>query len=88
MRTMKVESQLLATYISDNTDFEPACKAGDAEKILAIVDYEMKERNLYTKGSNKLRSDIIRMLNTRKFYSDILHFVWNARLSGTGFAVI
>ena len=88
MRTMKIEDQLLATHISNNPEFEAACLAGDAKKILAIVSREMEEHNLFTKGSNKLKSDIIRMLQTKKSFVDILYFVWNSRLSGTGDAVI
>jgi hypothetical protein len=56
--------------------------------IMAIVDHEMEEHNLHTKGANKLKADIIRMLNTKKRFTDILMFVWNSRLSGTGDAVI
>ena len=88
MRTIKVEDRLLATHISDNPDFEAACLAGDANKILAIVDYEMEEHKLFTKGANKLKADIIRMLNAKKHFAQILMFVWNSRLSGTGDAVI
>ena len=88
MRTMKIEDQLLATHISNNPEFEAACLAGDANKIIQIVDTEMKAHNLFTKGSNKLKSDIIRMLNTKKHFAQILMFVWNSRLSGTGDAVI
>jgi hypothetical protein len=85
---MKIEDQLLATHISNNPEFEAACLAGDANKILEIVNTEMEEHNLYTKGSNKLKNDIIRMLNAKKHFAQILMFVWNSRLSGTGDAVI
>ena len=88
MRTMKVEDHLLATHISNNPEFEAACLAGDADKIIAIVNHEMEEHDLRTKGSNKLKSDIIRMLNAKKHFAQILMFVWNSRLSGTGDAVI
>ena len=88
MRTMKIEDQLLATHISNNPDFETACLAGNTSKILEIVDTEMKNHNLYTKGANKLKADIIRMLNAKKHFAQILMFVWNSRLSGTGDAVI
>lgn len=88
MRTMKIEDQLLATHISNNPEFEAACLAGDANKIIEIVNREMEAHNLYTKGSNKLKSDIIRMLNAKKHFAQILMFVWNSRLSGTGDAVI
>ena len=88
MRTMKIEDRLLATHISNNPDFEAACLDGDANKIIEIVDYEIEKNNLYTKGSNKLRTDITRMLNAKKHFAQILMFVWNSRLSGTGDAVI
>ena len=88
MRAMKIEDRLLATHVSNNPDFEAACLNGDAEKIIEIVDYEAEKNNLHTKGSNKLRADIIRMLNTKKHFAQILMFVWNSRLSGTGDAVI
>ena len=88
MRTMKVEDRLLATHISNNPEFEAACLAGDAEKIITIVNQEMEERKLYTAGAKKLKADIIRMLNAKKHFAQILMFVWNSRLSGTGDAVI
>ena len=88
MRTMKIEDQLLATHISNNPEFEAACLAGDANKIIEIVNSEMEEHRLFTKGSNKLKADIIRMLNAKKHFAQILMFVWNSRLSGTGDAVI
>ena len=52
----------------------------------------MKNNNLFTKGSNKLKEDIFRLTKgkTKVSSSDgtnILYFVWNARLSGTGFGV-
>ena len=88
MRTVKIEDRLLATHISNNPEFEAACLAGDAEKIIMIVNHEMEEHSLFTKGANKLKSDIIRMLNAKKHFSQVLMFVWNSRLSGTGDAVI
>jgi hypothetical protein len=88
MHTIKIEDHLLATHISNNPEFEAACLAGDADKIIAIVNHEMEEHKLHTKGSSKLKADIIRMLNTKKHFAQILMFVWNSRLSGTGDAVI
>ena len=90
--TEKIEDRLLATHISDNTEFEGACLSGDASQIIAIVDQEMEKNNLYTKGSKKLRADILRMLQGKarvpKFVGErILFFVWNSRLSGIGLAV-
>ena len=88
----KIEDQLLATHITDNAEFETACLTGNAAKIMAIVEAEMEKHNLFTKGSKKLQADILRMLRGKERVSpndgaNILMFVWNSRLSGTGFAV-
>lgn len=88
MHTIKVEDCLLATHIADNPNFETACATNDKETIMAIVNHEMEEHDLHTKGSQKLREDIFRMLNRKKSCMDVLYFVWNSRLSGTGYAVI
>ena len=92
MCTVKNEDCLLATHISANHEFESACLSGDADKIRAIVDSEMEKSGLHTKGANKLRDDIFRMLQGKAKVSkylgnNVLAFVWNSRLSGTGFAV-
>jgi hypothetical protein len=92
MKSTKVENRLLATHIADNADFETACLSGDAKKIMTIVQAEMENNNLFTTGSKKLRDDIFRMTKGQDkvsvhIGSDILVFVWNSRLSGTGFAV-
>jgi hypothetical protein len=92
MKKLNIENRLLATHISANSDFEPACMSGDAEKIMAIVHTEMEKNNLFTAGSKKLRDDIFRMTKGRDkvsvhIGSNIMAFVWNSRLSGTGFAV-
>lgn len=89
---MKHEDRLLATHISGNTDFTAACQTGNAELIRTIVNQEMEKANLHTKGSNKLRDDIFRMLQNKPVVStyignQVLFFVWNSRLSGTGLAV-
>lgn len=89
---VEIENSLLATHITNNEDFEAACLTGNAEKIMNIVNSEMEKNNLHTKGSNKLRADIIKMLQGKSTVpanigSNILFFVWNSRLSGTGFAV-
>lgn len=86
------EERLLAAQISDNTDFESACLSGDVDKIMSIVESEMEKNNLYTKGSIKLKNDILRMTKGKSkistyLGSSILSFVWNSRLSGIGFAV-
>ena len=87
MHTTKVEDRLLATHIADNPEFEVACSVNDKETIMSIVNHEMEEHDLYTAGAKKLRDDIFRMLNRKKSCMDILFFVWNSRLSGTGLAV-
>ena len=83
-----IENDLLATHISNNPEFEKACASNDPAKILAIVNSEMEKHNLYTAGSKKLKADIIRMISSKRKTSDILAFVWNSRMSGTGFKVI
>ena len=92
MRTVNhsiaIENDLLATHISNNPEFEKACLSNDAAKILSIINSEMEKHNLYTRGSKKLKADIVRMISTKRKTSDILAFVWNSRLSGTGNAVI
>ena len=90
--TEKIEDRLLATHISNNPEFENACLSGNGLMIMEIVEAEMKKNNLFTKGSKKLQADIIRMLKGQSKVSNyigqnILFFVYNARLSATGFAV-
>lgn len=87
MRTIKAEDRLLATHIADNPEFEVACLVNDKETIMSIVNHEMEEHDLYTNGAKKLRDDIFRMLNRKKSCTEVMFFVWNSRLSGTGFAV-
>lgn len=86
------EERLLATHISDNKEFENACLTGDADKIMSIIKAEMSEHNLHTKGSIKLHNDILSMTKGKTNIAisigrEILAFVWNSRLSGTGLAV-
>lgn len=88
----KIEDRLLATHIAENADFEKACTLGDAVKIREIVESEMQKHNLFTKGSQKLREDINRLLQGRTVVSsavgtNILLFVWNSRMSGIGLGV-
>lgn len=88
----KIEDRLLATHIADNSEFEGACLSGNGLLIMDIVEAEMEKNNLYTKGSKKLREDILRMLQGRSSVpkyvgQNILMFVWNSRLSGIGLAV-
>ncbi len=92
MKNIVVEERLLATYISENKRFENACLTGDAENIMYIVEYEMDKNCLHTPGSIKLHDDIYKMTCGKKHVSayigaNILAFVWNSRLSGTGLAV-
>ena len=88
----KIEDKLLATHVADNADFEGACLSGNGSMIMNIVEREMEKNNLYTKGSKKLRDDILRMLKGQTTVSsrigqNILFFVWNSRLAGIGMAV-
>lgn len=89
----KVEDRLLATHLTTNSEFEKACYAGDGQKIMTIIETEMNKNNLVTKGSMKLKADIIRMLQGRTrvpsyIGQNILRFVYNARLSGLGLGVL
>lgn len=89
----KIEDRLLATHIADNAEFEGACLSGNGALIMAIVEEEMAKHSLYTKGSKKLREDILRKLRGQERVStyvgqEILFFVWNSRLSGIGLAVV
>ena len=88
----KIEDRLLATHIADNPDFEGACMSGNGLMIMEIIEAEMKKNNLYSKGSEKLKSDIIRMLRGQsrvpsRIGQNILFFVWNSRLAGIGLSV-
>jgi hypothetical protein len=93
VKSLNVEERLLATHIADNQNFETACMSGNAELIRSIVLSEMEKAQLNTKGANKLKDDIFSLLKEQAKVSvqtgeNILFFVWNARLSGTGFAVV
>jgi hypothetical protein len=86
------ENRLLATHISNNEDFTSACEAGNSALIMEIIETEMKKNKLFTKGSEKLKADIIRMLQGREKVSpavgqNILMFVWNSRAKGVGLGV-
>jgi hypothetical protein len=88
----KVEDRLLATHVSNNSNFEAACLSGDGLQIMDIVKAEMEKNKLFTKGSKKLQADILRMLQGRSKVSpaigqQVLMFVWNSRMSGIGLAV-
>ena len=92
MKSQNVESRLLATHISNNKDFEVACMSGDADMIVSIINSEMDKNKLFTKGSQKLRDDVLRMTQGKakissRMGNNILAFVWNSRLSGIGLAV-
>ena len=88
----KIEDRLLATHIANNADFTNACMTGNASKIKSIIDAEMAANHLYTKGSQKLKADILNMLGGKEKVSsfigqNVLAFVWNSKLSGIGLAV-
>ena len=92
MKNQSIENKLLATHISDNTEFEEACLTGNADKIVSIINYEIETKKLHTPGAVKLRNDILRMLQGQSKVSigigkQVLFFVWNSRLSGIGLAV-
>ena len=92
MKNVKVEDRLLATHISNNIDFEAACLSGDSKQIMTIVEFEMKKNKLFTKGSEKLKADIQKMLQGKdkvpsSIGENILYFVWNSRMSGIGLGV-
>jgi hypothetical protein len=85
--------ELLATHIVADPEFESACLSGNAFKILEIVDRTMEDKDMYTPGAKKLRNDIARMTKgypkvPSKIGEQILFFVWNSQLSGTGHKVI
>ena len=89
---LKIENQLLATHISNNPNFTDACLSGNGLLIMDIIETEMKNHNLYTKGSKKLQADILRMLQGKsrvsaKVGENVLFFVYNSRLAGIGMAV-
>ena len=89
----KIEDRLLATHVTNNKDFESACLSGNAGQIMAIIETEMQKHKLFTKGSEKLKADIMRMLQGKDVVStsvgqNILMFVWNSRASGIGLATI
>lgn len=89
----KIDDRLLAAHIADNAEFAEACLSGNASQIMAIVEAEMEKNKLFTKGSNKLKNDILKKLQGKEKVSytvgsSILEFVWNSRMSGNGLAVI
>lgn len=84
----KIEDRLIATHVSNNENFEEACINNDYELIIQIFEDEMEANNLFTKGAIKLKDEIQLMITKCKPGTDILFKVWNARLAGTGNAVI
>ena len=87
------EESLLATHVVKNPSFEAACLTGDASKIMDIVEFEMKSNNLHTKGAQKLHDDIFEKTKgltkiPGKIGEQILFFVWNSQLAGTGNGVL
>ena len=88
----KNDDRLLATHVVSNADFEGACLTGNGALIMSIVEAEMQKNNLFTKGSEKLKADIFRLLNGKERVpscvgQNILMFVWNSRMAGIGLAV-
>lgn len=88
----KNSDRLLATHIANNKEFENACYAGDSHQIVSIIEAEMQKNKLFTKGSEKLKNDILRMLQGKEKVSyltgvNILMFVWNSQAKGIGLAV-
>lgn len=93
MKNITIENQLLATHITANEGFESACLSGNSDEIRNIVTSEMEKNKLFTKGANKLKADIFRMLGDKPKVSvstgqNVLGFVWNSRLSGIGLSVL
>lgn len=88
----KIEDRLLATHVTNNSEFEAACLSGNGQKIMAIVQTEMEKNKLFTTGARKLQADIQRMLQGKEKVSSfigskVLSFVWNSRMSGLGYSV-
>ena len=93
MKNINIENQLLATHITDNEKFESACMSGNRDEIMDIVISEMEKNKLFTKGANKLKADILRMLGDKpkiptSVGQRVLGFVWNSRMSGIGLSVL
>ena len=84
----KFDGRLIATHVSNNVDFEEACVNNNYNRILQIFDEEMETNNLSTKGAKKLKDEIQLMIYKHKSGTEIMFKVWNARLAGTGNAVI
>lgn len=90
--SLEIQEQLLATHVATNENFTAACYAGDGAQIMTIVENEMLKHNLFTKGSAKLKADIIRMLQGKAKVSvsvgtRVLEFVWNSQAKGCGLGV-
>lgn len=86
----EIKDHLLATHVVSNENFATACFAGDGAQIMTIVETEMKKHKLFTKGSEKLKTDIQRMLQGKEKVSTavgtrVLEFVWNSQAKGCGF---
>lgn len=91
--TAAPEDSLLATHIAANPEFEEACMNGDGAKIMSIVNFEMEDNEMFTPGAKKLHDDINRMTKGKDRIpvivgQNILFFVWNSQLAGTGHAVL
>jgi peroxiredoxin Q/BCP len=71
----------------------PFVLLSDPDRAVAERYGVMQEKNLLTPGAKKLRNDVFRMTKgdakiPAKIGENILFFVWNSRMSGTGYAVI
>ena len=81
---------LLASKLADTHAFTEACMTNDLAAVKRIVDEVMESNDMYTPGAQKLKADILRMCarSGARTGENILSFVWNSRLSGTGDKVI
>ena len=88
----EIKDYLLATHVANNENFTAACYAGNGAQILEIVEAEMQKNKLFTKGSEKLKADILRLLQGKEKVSvsvgmRVLEFVWNSQAKGVGLGV-
>ena len=86
------DPDLLATHILNDPDFEAACYAGDATKIMQIIDTVIERDGLQTAGAKKLRNEIFLMTKGNAHIAvgvgaNIYQRVWNSRLSGNGLSM-
>lgn len=75
--------RILADKLCNNPEFESACMSGDARKIMAIIDTEMQNNNLFTSGAKKLRGQVLCMTRGRdripvRIGEQIFNHIWYA----------